>query len=186
MKTWMKVALCASLLAPAAAVRADKKTDTVETTSGKRTTTEGEISDRAFVEQAASSNLAQVKLGQLALEKGSSPAVKELGQRMIDDHTKANEELKSLAGKMSLPFPTEADTGSKATYDKLEKLSGPSFDKAYVKTMAKDHDAAVKVYKREIATAGVDSVVKEWAQKTLGVIEQHEQQVHQTKDALKK
>ena len=173
MKMWMKVALCASLLAPAFAVRADKKTDTVETASGKRTTTEGEISDRAFVEQAASSNLAQVKLGQLAVEKGSSPAVKELGQRMIDDHTKANKELKSLADKMSLPLPTETDTKAKATYDKLAKLSGPSFDKAYVKAMAKDHDDTANEFKREIATTGVDPVLKEWAQKNLSMIDEH-------------
>jgi len=186
MKPWIKVALCASLLAPAGAVRADKKTDTVETASGKRTTTQGEIADRSFVEKVASSNLAEVRLGQLALEKGASPAVKELGQRMIDDHSKANQELKSLAEKKSLSLPTEANTGAKATYEKLAKLSGPSFDKAYVKTMAKDHDDAVQDFKREIRTVGVDPEVKAWAQKRLGVIEQHGQLVDQTKKEIKK
>jgi putative membrane protein len=182
----MKVMLCASLLTPAGMVRADKKTDTVETASGKRTTTEGEISDRAFVEKVASANLAQVQLGQLALEKGTTPGVKELGQRMIDDHTKSNEKLKSLADKMSLPLPTEADTQSKATYDELSKLSGNSFDKAYVKVMAEDRDQAVQYYKREIATAGVDPVMKAWAQTRLGVLAEQDQLVRQAKDGLKK
>jgi putative membrane protein len=186
MKTWMKVALGASLLAPATAVRADKKTDTVETASGKRTTTEGEIGDRAFTERAAASNLAQVKLGQLALEKAESPTVKQLGQRMIDDHTKANQELKSLADKESLPMATEPDARSKATYDKLAKLSGQSFDKAYLKAMAKEHDDAVELYKHEIATAGIDPVVKAWAQKTLQTVEEHRRLVNQDRDALKK
>ena len=186
MKTGMAVALCGVLLGPASAVHADKKTDTVETQSGRRTTTQGEMSDRAFVEKAASANLAEVQMGKLAVEKGSSPKVKEFGQRMIDDHSKANQELQPLAAKKSLPMPTELDAKSKATYDKLTKLSGTSFDKTYMDAMAKDHDEDVKEFKRELSTVGVDPDVKAWAQKTLNVIEEHKHLAHQDKDGLKK
>jgi putative membrane protein len=187
MKAWMKMVVCASLLAPAGAVRADgKKTDTVETASGVRTTTQGEMGDRAFIERAASSNLAEVQLGRLAVEKGTSPTVKALGQRMIDDHTKANDALKAVAVKISVPLPTETDTRSKATYDKLSKLSGASFDKAYVDAVAKGHDEDVQTFKRELGTTGIDPDVKAWAQKTLVVVQAHDQMAHQDKDALKK
>jgi putative membrane protein len=183
MKTWMKLLACAALALPATTVRADKKTDTVETASGKRTTT---ASDRKFIEKAASGGMAEVKLGQLAMEKGTSPTVKEFGKRMVDDHGKANDELKEIASKKNFPMPTDVDSEAKATYDKLTKLSGTDFDKAYIDAMVKDHDKDVKEFKKEASTGGVDPDLKAWAEKTLTVIEQHDHISHQDKDAIKK
>jgi putative membrane protein len=186
MKTWMKLLTCAALALPATTVRADKKTDTVETASGKRTTNLAGASDRKFIEKAASGGMAEVKLGQLAMEKGTSPAVKEFGKRMVDDHGKANDELKEIASKKNFAMPTEVDSESKATYDKLTKLSGTDFDKAYMDAMVKDHDKDVKEFKKETSTANLDPDLKAWAEKTLTVIEEHDHMAHQDKSELKK
>ena len=186
MKTWMQLLACAALALPATAVHADKKTDATETASGKRTTNLAGASDRKFVEKAASGGMAEVKLGQLAIEKGTSPTVKEFGKRMVDDHGKANDELKEIASKKNFALPTDLDSEAKATYDKLTKLSGTDFDKAYIDAMVKDHDKDVKEFKKEASTGGVDPDLKAWAEKTLTVIEQHDHIAHQDKDAIKK
>jgi putative membrane protein len=186
MKTWIKLLPYTALLLPAIAVHADKKTDTVETASGKRTTTLGDASDRKFIEKAASGGIKEVKLGELALEKGSSPMVKQFGKRMVDEHGKANDELKAIASKKNFPLPTEVDSETKATYDKLAKLSGSDFDKAYLNAMVKDHDGDVKEFKKEASTPGGDPDLKAWAQKTLNVIEQHDHIAHQDRDTLTK
>ena len=186
MKTWMQLIACAALALPATTVRADKKTDTVETASGKRTTNLADASDRKFIEKAASGGMAEVKLGHLATEKGTSPTVKEFGKRMVDDHGKANDELKTIASKKNFPLPTDVDSEAKATYDKLAKLSGSDFDKAYMDAMVKDHDADVKEFKKEASLGGADPDLKAWAQKTLSVIQEHDHMAHQDKDAIKK
>lgn len=157
----------------APSVRADKATDT-------------SVADRTFVEKAASGGMAEVKLGQLAVEKGTSPTVKEFGQKMVTDHSKANDELKEIASKKNLPVPSDVDTKQAALYDKLSKMSGEEFDKAYLDAMVKDHDEDVKEFKKASSTSGMDPEVKAWAQKTLTVIEQHDHIAHQDKATLKK
>jgi putative membrane protein len=193
MQTWMKWALCATLVLPTAVWAqtsaghpGDKKTDTVETASGKRTSTTADTTfERKFIDKAASGGMAEVNLGKLAMEKGSSPTVKQFGLKMVEDHGKANDELKAIAEKKNLPIPTDVDTEQKATYDKLAKLSGADFDKAYMDAMVKDHDEDVKEFKHATA-APMDPDVKAWAKKTLAVIEQHDHIAHQDKSALKK
>ena len=130
--------------------------------------------------------MAEVKLGRLAMEKGASPTVKQFGKRMVDDHSKATDEMKAIASKKNFPLPTDVDTDAKATYDKLAKLSGTDFDNAYIDAMVKDHDEDVKEFKKEASTGGVDPDLKAWVQKTLNVIEQHDHMAHQDEDAIKK
>ena len=170
-----KMTLAAALLMTASAVRA-------ETTDNAATST---VADRKFVEEAASGGMAEVKLGQLAVEKGASPTVKQFGQKMVDDHSKANNELQALAAKKSLPLPTAVDTAQQATYDKLAKLSGPAFDKAYMTAMVKDHDEDVKAFKKATTTAAINPELKTWAKQTLVVIEQHDHLAHQDERTVK-
>src|SRR4051794_5483653 len=94
--------------------------------------------DTGFALKAAQGGLAEVKMGQLAQEKASNPDVKAFGQQMVDDHTKANDELKTLAQGQSMNLPADVDAKHQAKYDKLSKLSGADFDKAYVKDMVMD------------------------------------------------
>jgi putative membrane protein len=128
--------------------------------------------DQTFVTKAAKGGMAEVELGKLAADKASSDAVKKFGQRMVDDHSKANDELKTLAQSKSITLPTEIGPEEKALHDRLSKLSGPAFDQAYMKAMVSDHVKDVNEFKME-AKSGKDPEVKAFAAKTLPTLEEH-------------
>ena len=83
--------------------------------------------------------MTEVKLGEIAQKNGGSDDVKDFGKRMVDDHSKINDNLKQVAAKMNVTVPTEVNAKQQATIDKLSKLQGAPFDSAYVKDMVKDH-----------------------------------------------
>lgn len=128
--------------------------------------------DSAFIMKAAQGGIAEVELGNLAKEHASSSDVKEFGQKMVDDHSKANDELKALAGEKHVTLPTEVDAKSKTMMDKMAKMGGRAFDHAYVKDMIADHKQDIAEFKKE-ANSGKDPDVKAWASKTLPTLESH-------------
>jgi putative membrane protein len=128
--------------------------------------------DETFVTKAAKGGMAEVELGKLAAEKASSSEVKTFGQRMADDHSKANDELKVLAKSKNITLPSEIGPEEKALRDRLVKLSGPAFDQAYMKAMVSDHVKDVNEFRTESKT-GKDPEVKAWAAKTLPTLEEH-------------
>jgi len=132
----------------------------------------GKTSDETFMVKAASAGMEEVELGKLAVEKASSDEVKKFGQRMVDDHSKAGEELKILAQNKHVTLPSETDARGKPAYDRLSKLSGASFDRAYMQTMAAGHRQALNDFRME-TKMGKDADVKGWAAKTLPTIEEH-------------
>lgn len=129
-------------------------------------------SDEHFAAEAAHAGIAEVEIGKLAAEKATSPAVKSFAQRMVDDHGRANEELKTLAQNKNLALPTMMDAAHKAALDRLSKLSGEAFDRAYAREMLNGHRKVVAMFSRE-ARAGNDPDVKAWAAKTLPTLEDH-------------
>ncbi|MGC2822601.1 MAG: DUF4142 domain-containing protein, partial [Candidatus Sulfotelmatobacter sp.] len=96
-------------------------------------------SDKKFVREAAQGGMAEVELGKLATEKASSPEVKKFGQRMVNDHSKANEQLKEVASSQGITLPSNLSAKDEMTKEHLSKLSGEQFDKAYMSDMVKDH-----------------------------------------------
>jgi putative membrane protein len=132
----------------------------------------GFAADDTFVMKVAKGGMAEVELGKLAAEKASTDAVKKFGQRMVDDHGKANDELKTLAQGKNITLPSEIGPEEKALRDRLVKLSGPAFDQAYMKAMVSDHVKDVNEFKME-AKSGKDPEVKAWAAKTLPTLEEH-------------
>ena len=128
--------------------------------------------DRKFIEEAARGGVAEVELGKLAAQKASSPEVKQFGQRMVDDHSKANDKLQQLASQKGVNVPNEMDAVSKREYDKLQKLSGASFDQEYIKAMVKDHHKDVKDFQKEEKSAK-DAELKTFVSTTLPTLEQH-------------
>jgi putative membrane protein len=128
--------------------------------------------DMAFAMKAAQGGLAEVKLGQLAAEKANNPDVKAFGERMVTDHTKANDELKSIATAKSATLPSDINAKDQSEYNKLSQLSGSAFDSAYVKAMVKDHEEDVKEFQKE-ADKGKDPEVKAFASRTLPVLQSH-------------
>jgi putative membrane protein len=129
-------------------------------------------SDKMFMDKAAQGGMAEVQLGQLATEKAQSDDVKKFGQRMVDDHSKANDQLKSLASQKSVTLPTDLNAKDKALKDRLSKLSGAQFDHAYMQAMVKDHKEDIAEFQKE-ANRGKDSDVKNWASQTLPTLQDH-------------
>ncbi len=184
MRSWQKMALCVALTLAPVMARAEKRPDADENAAGKRTTTLSDSGDRKFVEEAAEGGMAEVRLGRLAVERASAPEFKQFGQRMVDDHQKANDELKTIAEQKNLPLPTEMTSADQKTYQQLAQLSGGDFDKQYMKHMVKDHDHDVRAFKHE-AAAGADRDVQAFAKRTLDVLEEHDRLAKQTSKGLK-
>ena len=128
--------------------------------------------DRHFIRKAGQGGLAEVELGKLATEKGQSEEVKKFGQRMVDDHSKANDQLKQLAESKGVTLPTQLDAKDEATKKRLEKLSGEKFDRAYMNDMVQDHTKDVSEFKKESTTAK-DPDVKSFASQTLPTLQDH-------------
>lgn len=122
-----------------------------------------------------------MELGKLAQQKASSDAVKQFGERMVTDHTKANDQLKEVASKEGVAVPTTLDKKEQSHIDKLSKLQGPQFDKAYMKDQVKDHQKDVQEFQDE-AQLGTNPDIKQFASQTLPVLQQH---LDQAKDINK-
>jgi len=128
--------------------------------------------DKNFVTKAFHGGLAEVKLGQLAVEKAQTPEVKQFGQRMIDDHRAANEKLTKLASDKGIPATRELETAVQHEYNKLDKLSGAQFDREYMNYMVSDHQKDIKEFQKA-AKAAKDPDVKSFAESTLPTLQDH-------------
>jgi putative membrane protein len=128
-------------------------------------------SDKKFIEKAAEGGMAEVQLGQMAAQKASDPQVKQFAQRMVEDHSKANDKLKQVAASKNVTLPTEVPSSAKREEDKLNKLSGDKFDKEYMNHMVSDHKKDVSEFRS--ATKSKDPDVQRFASETLPTIEQH-------------
>ena len=141
--------------------------------------------DKGFVDKAATGGMAEVKLSKLAMDKGQSTEVKQFARKMVEDHTKANMELKQIAEKQDITVPTTLDEKHQKIYDKLLKLDGASFDKEYMHAMTVDHDETVKLFKEQ-AKNGQDPELKSFAMKTLPVLEKHDDLAHMDRNQVDK
>jgi putative membrane protein len=130
------------------------------------------IADTHFAKEAAQGGMAEVKLGQLAQHKGVSDSVKNFGERMVDDHSKAGDKLKDLASHENITLPTDISAKDQVIYDRLSKLNGAAFDRAYAKDMVKDHEADVAAFQKEANAGKLDSL-KGFASDTLPTLQDH-------------
>jgi putative membrane protein len=129
-------------------------------------------SDDTFATKAAEGGMAEVELGNLAQQRASSTAVKDFGKRMVTDHTKINDQLKSIAGKQGITLPTALDAKDQATMNRLSKLNGAAFDRAYMADMVKDHKGDIAEFQRE-ANNGTNPELKSFAGMTLPTLQEH-------------
>jgi len=124
--------------------------------------------DRKFMMDAAKGGMMEVNAGKLALKNGSSAATKSYGQRLIDDHTQANNELMALAKQKGVTLPS--DTG--AVPKGLNGRMGPDFDREFARLAVSDHQKDIAEFEKE-ANSGTDPDVKAWASKTLPTLHSH-------------
>lgn len=134
--------------------------------------TSGKNADSKFMVMAAMSDMNEISASNQALSKSSNEDVKKFAQMMVDDHTKASDELKPIAMSKNVALPTEPDAKHKSAMEKMSAKSGAEFDKEYVKTMVKDHEKAVAMFQKE-TTDGKDAEAKAFAAKTLPTLQGH-------------
>lgn len=142
----------------------------------------GESKDASFMRHAAADSLAEIDMGHIALDKSSSDEVKQLAQKIIDDHTKANDQLMTIAQHKQVTLPTEPMPMAKKEAAHLKTLSGEAFDKAYARDMVKDHRKAIKMFGMESQKA-TDSDLKQFASTTLPVLKTHMEMAEKLKGA---
>jgi putative membrane protein len=134
--------------------------------------TKGAAGDQMFATDAAIAGMAEVELGKMAMQQGSNPRVKSFGQQMVTDHTKAGDELKSIAKTKGMTLPAMLDPMHQATRDKLAKLSGAEFDRAYMDAMVSGHQTVHTKMMAE-ANSGTDPELKGFAAKTVPTVQMH-------------
>lgn len=139
------------------------------------------MTDQAFTRAAARGGLAEIKLGKLANDSGSSEAVKAFGTRMVAEHTKSSDKLKEAAEQERIALPADLSAKDQAAYDRLSKLSGAEFDRAYAQEMVKDHEQDLRDFTRE-ANHGNDDLIRGFAAQTVLMVQQH---LEQAKEMLK-
>ena len=134
------------------------------------------MKDKMFVRKAMAGGLAEVQMGQLAAQKGSSDQVKSFGQKMVDDHTKLNQQMMPIAEQMGVKTPAKLEKKDQAEYDKLNGLAGAEFDKEYLSFMVKDHHKDLEAFRAEMGSTQ-DPTLKTAVQQGAQVIDQHAQMV---------
>ncbi len=171
----------------ASGTTSDSMTSQRASASNGRSANFGKIakSDRKFLEEAYIGSMAEVRLGKLAQDKASRPEVKEFAQRMIDDHGKETEKLSKIASEDGVTLPSQLDSKHQKTYDRLAKLSGAEFDRAYMKEMSSDHKKDVSEYEHA-AKSAKDDQVKQHASQELSTLREHEKLAKSTMDDVKK
>lgn len=139
--------------------------------------------DRTFVNNAADGGMFEVRAGEMAVAKGDSTAmgmvmgsdsmsIKSFGQMMITDHTKANDELKSLADRKNVNVPTSLSSNKQMMLDSLNGASGVAFSRMYAKMMVASHKETVALFEKQ-SNDGQDTELKTWASQKLPTLKHH-------------
>lgn len=139
--------------------------------------------DQKFVTMAALGGMEEVELGRLAAGKGASDEVRQFGQRMVDDHSKAGDDLKQVASGKGWTLPTSLAAKHQSDVQKLSALSGEKFDREYVNMMLKDHKKDVAEFQKE-STRGTDADIKSFATRTLPTLQEHLQMIQRIHDKM--
>jgi putative membrane protein len=140
--------------------------------------TSASAADKKFVHAALQGGMAEVEMGNMAAEHGTSDDVKQFGQKMVADHTDMGNQMKLVAQQIGVTPPDGISPMQKATELKLKALSGDAFDKAYIQSMLKDHREDLKEFKAE-AASGQSDLVKDAATKGSTMIAEHLQMIEE-------
>lgn len=125
-----------------------------------------------FFETAASANRLEIETGRLAVQRATDPKLKAYGQKMIDDHTKATEELQALATRKGVTLPSGMLRRHQMMYDNLRDERGEAFNDEYRDLIVMSHKESVSLFD-QTAREGKDPDVKAFAQKMLPKLQQH-------------
>lgn len=172
------VALAAGMSLATAAC-SDNAADDTATTDTTATATDTAMATPAadshaaqFLTDAIQANNAEIKAGQAAVDMGSSQGVKDFGQMLVDDHTKANEQATQLAMAMNVPIPSGTTPEAESELSMMTGMSGTGFDKDFLTAMVKDHQKAIDMFQQE-ANSSDPATVTDFAKQTLPTLQKH-------------
>ena len=149
-------------------------------TNANMNTTPLSKDDSAFAMEAAMGGMMEVEAGRIAQSNATHDSVKAFGAMMVNDHTKANQDLMTaVAGRVTIPTALPAD--KQKHLDEMRKMTGKAFDQHYIKMMSEDHSKDINKFEKE-ANSGTDPMLKQFAQNSLPVLRMHKERV----EAIKK
>jgi putative membrane protein len=140
--------------------------------------------DREFMEKAAQGGMAEVQLGEVAATRAQNEEVRAFAQKMVNDHSKANAQLKTLVAQKGAASPAGVNSEQQQGMEKLSKLSGAAFDKEYVRMMVEDHEKDVAEFQKQ-AGGGSDADLKQFATETLPTLKMHLQMIKEIQGKMK-
>ena len=130
------------------------------------------LGDKDFAVLAAQGGMAEVALGNLALQQGSSPKVKDFGKKLADDYSKANDELTQIASREGINLPSGMDMKQQQTVERFSRLSGAQFDREFLKDAVNDYTEDIEEFKKEVSQ-GTDPALRDFASKHVSVLHDH-------------
>jgi putative membrane protein len=139
--------------------------------------------DLEFATKAAQGGIKEVRLGELAQQQAATPEVQQFGQRMVQDHGQANDQLMQIAESKGIELPKAMPQEAQQLHDELQQKSGAEFDQVYMDDMVNDHEKDVEAFQQYVET-GQDPDLKSFAEQTLPVLEQHLQLAQQTQERV--
>jgi len=177
---WQTALLALALGTGASAIGADRDKD-VDSKQNR-----GQLSEKdyRFAINAARGGMTEVRLGEIAKQKASNQSVRDFAQRMVADHSKANDELKQIVSNKGAMLPTDPTRHENSEIEKFEKLTGRDFDKEYTEYMVKDHKKDLKEF-QDAAKDCSDPDLRAFAQKTATMIEDHLRMAKEMETAVK-
>lgn len=139
--------------------------------------------DSTFMIRAAADGIAEVQMGQMALDKSSDAEVKKLAQRIVDDHTKANDNLRTMAQAKQVTLPSAPSEDAQKAADNMKKMDGKTFDQAWTDSMVKNHQKAVALFTAENKQTQ-DADMRKFASGTLPTLQAHLETARQVQEHL--
>ena len=123
-----------------------------------------------FMTNAIEGDLAEIDVGKLAQQKGTTQAVRDFGQTLVNDHTANKDKADQVAKQLGMSAPTGSSIGEKAEYLKLKVLSGKTFDSTFAKDMVSDHQDDIKAFEQQATKSGPAA---DFAKQSLPTLRQH-------------
>jgi len=137
-----------------------------------------QLDDRSFVENAASSGLAEVEMAKLAKAKSHNKKIVAFADTMLRDHTAANAKLKQIAAQLHLTVPSALNNDQKKLLTEMNGLTGDAFDRLYAEVMRKEHDTAVGLFDNAAGETKLNAQLRTFAAETLNKLREHQQRAH--------
>lgn len=131
--------------------------------------------DQKFAKEAATGNMMEVQLGELAQKQAQNEQVKQFGERMAQEHGKAQDKLKQILQQAKVEVPQQLPQDAQQKVDRLKQQQGKQFDQAYMELMVKDHEKDLQAY-RQYTDQGEFQELVTYANQTTPILEQHYQQ----------